>query len=348
MQRQIPRLPFEQLIDQIDGFDTIIDVRAPAEFAEDHIPGAINLPVLSDTERAEVGTLYKQVNPFTARKRGAQITALNISRHLETLNQQPKDWSPLVYCWRGGQRSGAMALVFNEIGWPVTLIQGGYKAYRRHVIEGLSRICQRLNYRVLTGPTGSGKTQLLRQMAERGIQVLDLEGLANHRGSLLGSEPDSPQPSQKYFESCLYHALCAFDPAKPVWIESESSKIGELHIPKELFRQLMQSDGFRVDCALEKRANWLLEDYRHLCQHPENTRQLIERLAFRHPRTQVDAWLACVDRGDWRTLSESLLVHHYDPAYAQSQKRLQVTANCELESPGYLSETVFKHLMDAT
>ena len=348
MQRQIPRLPFDQLIDQLDQYDALIDVRAPAEFLEDHIPGAINLPVLSDAEREEVGTLYKQVNPFTARKRGAALTAQNIARHLETLSDHDKDWTPLIYCWRGGQRSGSMALVFNEIGWPVTLIQGGYKAYRRHVITALETLSTAFEFRVLTGPTGAGKTRLLHGLQARGAQILDLEGLANHRGSLLGEAPQSDQPKQKLFESRLYAALRMFDRKEPVWIESESSKIGEIHLPNQLFKHLMQSKGVRVDCSRARRAEYLCQDYQHLTDNPDKTHALIEKLTFRHSRGQVDAWRQLIDDRAWLQLADSLLEVHYDPAYAQSQKRLQVIADCTLEHPGELSDAVFNQLMDAS
>ena len=348
MQRQIPRHTIDDLIDRLSAFDSIIDVRAPSEFIEDHIPGAINLPVLDDHERDEVGTLYKQVNPFTARKRGAALTAQNIARHLESLSDRDKNWSPLIYCWRGGQRSGSMALVFNEIGWPVTLIQGGYKAYRRHVIEALEMLSTAFEFRVLTGPTGSGKTRLLHGLEARGAQVLDLEGLANHRGSLLGEAPESDQPKQKLFESRLYATLRRFDRRQPVWIESESSKIGEIHLPNQLFKHLMQSKGIRVDCARGSRAEYLCQDYQHLIDNPDKTRGLIEKLTFRHSHAQVDLWRQLIDDQAWLKLADSLLDVHYDPAYAQSQKRLQVIADCRLERPGELSDAVYNQLMDAS
>ena len=334
MQRQIPLTGIAQILASKDAYDCVIDVRAPSEFAEDHIPGAINLPVLSDRERAEVGTIYKQFDPFTARKRGAVLTNRNIAAHIEMLNEHAKSWRPLVYCWRGGQRSGSMALVMNEIGWPVSIISGGYKAYRRHVQEQLSRILPQIQLLVLAGPTGCGKTKLLKILRGHGHQVLDLEALARHRGSLLGQEPDEPQPSQKLFESRLFEALSYLDLKKPILIESESSKIGEVHVPKALFQNLITSRVIAFTCDRSKRAAFLLEQYQHLTQRPEITQQLIQRLEFRHGKEQIAYWTKLIEEQCWDQLAESLLEQHYDPAYDRSQKRLQVTAQYELEQPG--------------
>ena len=334
MQRKIPLTGIAQILASEDAYDCVIDVRSPSEFADDHIPGAINLPVLSDDERAEVGTIYKQIDPFTARKRGAVLTNRNIAAHIEMLTGHAKSWRPLVYCWRGGQRSGSMALVMNEIGWPVSIISGGYKAYRRHVQEQLSSILPQIQLLVLAGPTGCGKTKLLKRLREHGHQILDLEALARHRGSLLGQEPDEPQPSQKLFESRLFEALSYLDLKKPVFIESESSKIGEVHVPKALLQNLNTSRVIAFTCDRSKRAAFLLEQYRHLTQRPEITQQLIQRLKFRHGKQQIAHWTKLIEEKCWDKLAESLLEQHYDPAYDRSQKRLQVTAHYELEQPG--------------
>jgi tRNA 2-selenouridine synthase len=213
-------------------FDAIIDARSPAEYAEDHIPGAISAPVLDDAERAQVGTLYKQVSPFDAKKLGAALVAKNVSQHIEQrFKDNPKTWHPLVYCWRGGKRSGAMAHILREIGWNADTLEGGYKAYRRWVVQQLETLPERFELRVIHGPTGSGKSRLLHALRRAGAQVLDLEDLAAHRGSVLGNLPDRPQPSQKMFESLLLKVLSALEEAKPVYVEGESKKIGELQVP---------------------------------------------------------------------------------------------------------------------
>ncbi len=173
---------FSQVLPALDQFDAIIDVRSPAEFALDHIPGAINCPVLDDAERVTVGTLYKQVNAFEAKKVGAALVAKNIGRHIEEhFIQMPKEWKPLIYCWRGGNRSGSLSLVLARIGWPAIQLDGGYKAFRAHINEALLETPQ-FDFRVICGTTGSGKSRLLEVLDSIGAQVLDLEQLAAHRG----------------------------------------------------------------------------------------------------------------------------------------------------------------------
>ncbi len=225
-------LSFDDILPRLDQFDAVIDVRSPSEFAEDHIPGAINCPVLDDEERIRVGTLYKQVSAFEAKKIGAALVARNIGNHIESrFVEQGRDWKPLVYCWRGGNRSGAMATILARIGWPAVQLDGGYKEYRRHVNAALTTLPNAFSYRVVCGTTGSGKSRLLQTMAAEGAQVLDLEQQAIHRGSLLGHEPRIAQPSQKAVEITLWLAMRRFDPERPVFIESESKKVGNVRVP---------------------------------------------------------------------------------------------------------------------
>ncbi|MEW5904992.1 MAG: tRNA 2-selenouridine(34) synthase MnmH [Pseudomonadota bacterium] len=304
---------------QLAEFDEIIDVRTPAEFADDHIPGAINCPVLSNEERITVGTLYKQVSPFEARKVGAALVAKNIAHHLETcFRDHPKSWKPLVYCWRGGQRSGAMTIILNQVGWAAHKLDGGYKSYRRDVLEKLETLPSQFDYRVIGGATGSGKSRLLHALAEEGAQVLDLEGLACHRGSVLGNLPQQGQPSPKGFESALVQALAALDPARPVYVESESNKIGRLTVPATLLQAMHRSPCILLDTAREARIALLLEDYRHFVSDPE---QLIERLQILLPfqgAKRIAHWTALIRSGDFRTLVDELLALHYDPGYLRS------------------------------
>ncbi|WP_017924932.1 tRNA 2-selenouridine(34) synthase MnmH, partial [Burkholderia glumae] len=182
--------PFLVPLSRVDEFDEIIDVRTPLEYAEDHIPGALNAPVLSNDERVIVGTMYKQESPHEATRIGAAWVARNIATHLETtFADRPLNWRPLIYCWRGGKRSGSMTTWLNLIGWRARQLDGGYKTYRRSVVDALGALPARFRYIVLTGRTGSGKTQLLGALARAGAQTLDLERLAVHRGSLLGALP---------------------------------------------------------------------------------------------------------------------------------------------------------------
>lgn len=299
-----------------ETFSEIIDVRSPSEFAADHLPGAINLPVLDDQERAKVGTLYKQVSPFTARKVGAALVAQNIARHLSRhFADKEKDYHPLVYCWRGGQRSNSMALVLCQIGWRVTVIQGGYKTYRAYVREQLEQVPQQFDYQVLCGLTGTGKTHLLQQLAQAGAQVLDLEGLARHRGSLLGEEWQIPQPSQKWFESLLLQQLQQFDPQQPVWVEAESNKVGQIYLPRSLWQCMTEAPCVEVRLPLAQRVQHLLQDYPHLIDHPQVVIEKLERLKPRYGSAKLAEWLHLIQAEQWETLVEDLLLHHYDPTY---------------------------------
>lgn len=199
----VHKISATEALQHISSFDAVIDARSEAEFAEDHLPGAVNWPTLNNEERRVIGTLYKQVNPFEAKKRGAALSARNIAAHIEReLLDTPKSWQPLVYCWRGGNRSGALATILGAIGFKVTLVEGGYKAYRTAVLADLPAMAQRLRYRVVCGRTGTGKTHLLQALAAQGAQILDLEALAQHRSSVLGLIPGNPSPAK----NCSIHA----------------------------------------------------------------------------------------------------------------------------------------------
>lgn len=308
---------------QLDGFDEIIDVRTPSEFREDHIPGAVNLPVLYDEERARVGTLYKQASAFEAKKVGAALISRNIADHLERrLMDRPREWRPLVYCWRGGKRSGAMAHILSEIGWRVARLEGGYKAYRRRVIEDLESLPSRFRFQVICGPTGSGKSRLLAALARAGAQVLDLEGLAAHRGSVLGSLPEEPQPSQKGFESRIWDSLRRFDPVRPVFVEGESKKIGSLRVPEALIGRMWATGScIRLELPAALRLALLKEEYRHFLAQPERLMDKLECLRALHGEAQITAWRGLAAAGRWDELVLGLLEKHYDPSYARSMAR---------------------------
>ena len=307
-----------------ETYSEIIDVRSQSEFAEDHIPGAINLPVLDDAERALVGTIYKQC-AFTARKTGAALVTKNIGQHLiEHLASKEKDYQPLLYCWRGGQRSNSMAVVLTQIGWQVTVLEGGYKTYRAYVRDQLEQLSEQFTYQLLCGLTGSGKTYILRQLRQRGAQVLDLEGIANHRGSLLGEEWEGKpavQPSQKYFESLLLQQLQSFDPSQPVWVESESNKIGRVYLPKSLWQKMKQASCVEIQLPLSSRVEFLLQEYPHLVTHPDVLKAKLQFLKSRHGREKLNEWYQLIDAGQWETFVQDVLQSHYDPTYTQSMAR---------------------------
>ena len=305
---------------QLDA-DTIIDVRAPVEFAEDHLPGAINLPVLDDEERARVGTIYKQQSPFAARKIGGALVAQNTARHLQTaLADRDGGWQPLVYCWRGGQRSGAFATILSQVGWRVRLLEGGYRSYRRKVVSLLYDTPLTHRIVLIDGGTGTAKTALLAHLAEAGAQVLDLEDLAAHRGSLFG-RIDRPQPGQKLFESRLATALAALDPERCTFVEAESSKIGARIIPPALWARMLEAPRLHVEAPLEARSAHLCRAYADLTGDPAALTTVIDQLRPYHPAERIAAWQAEAGAGDWQRLAAGLIAEHYDPRYAKSAAR---------------------------
>lgn len=310
-------------LERIGEFDTIIDARSPSEFLEDHLPGAINLPVLDDTERRIVGTIYKQRSAFEARRLGAAWVAKNLARHLqERLQQYPPSWRPLVYCWRGGQRSAAFVTWLRMIGWPAAQLAGGYKTYRRWVLERLIDLPGRFPWRVLAGPTGSGKTRVLQALAQRGQQVLDLEALARHRGSILGSWPGGEaQPSQKAFDTALVAALRRFDPQKPVFVEAESKRIGLVQLPDALHEAIRLAPVIVLDTPHECRMQLLLEDYAWLGDEPEALARRLERFKGFVPNETLRRWHELALRRDLATLFAELIARHYDPLYRRSLAR---------------------------
>ena len=314
-------LGFDALVAQLDSFDTIIDVRSESEYAHDHIPGAINCPVLNDEERIRVGTLYKQTGAFEAKKVGAPIVAANIARHIEThFADTPREWRPLVYCWRGGNRSGSMAHILARIGWPVVQLEGGYKNYRAYV-SGALEDPPALDWRVICGTTGSSKSRLLETLDGIGAQVLDLEKLAAHRGSVLGHLPHEPQPTQKWFESQVWDKLRRFDPSKPVFVESESKKVGNLRVPGLVMEHMRAAPCIAVNLSRPNRVRLLMEDYEHFCTDPSALNGQLEHLVQLHGRDKIDAWHALANSGQMAEVVDQLLVEHYDPAYLRSIDR---------------------------
>ena len=307
---------------QLAEFDEIIDVRSPGEFAEDHVPDAVSCPVLDDEERARVGTLYKQQSPFAAKKIGAALVARNISTHLERrFLERERTWRPLVYCWRGGKRSGAFTHVLRQIGWDACQLEGGYKAYRRHVVAELAELPRRYAWRVVCGATGSGKSRLLAALAAQGAQVLDLEALAAHKGSVLGELPQEPQPSQKWFDSRLCASLERLDPDRPVFVEAESRRIGHLQLPDDLLATMRASPCLRIEASTDARVRFLLDDYEYFLGDPAQLKAKIDCLHGLQSGETLAHWHALIDRGNWPTLVRELLDQHYDVLYNRSQGR---------------------------
>jgi len=303
------------------AFDVIVDARSPAEFAIDHIPGAINCPVLDNDERHIVGTLYKQQGAFEARRVGGAMVAANLARHLrERFHDKPANWKPLVYCWRGGLRSGSMVTWMRMVGWDAQQLSGGYKSWRRHVIDLIAERAPRLPLVVVCGATGSAKTRVLQALAARGEQVLDLEALACHKGSLLGALPDRPQPAQTAFETGIASLLEPLDLSRPVYVEGESRKIGRLAVPEALVLRMRAAPCVEIAASVEARLHYLLRDYAYLGERPQWLAGQLAQLKDLHGKDTIATWTAQAAEGQLAPLFDALMRRHYDPAYARSQR----------------------------
>jgi tRNA 2-selenouridine synthase len=326
-----------QALSNLGSFDTVIDARSPSEFELDRLPNALNWPSLNDEERIRVGTLYKQTSAFDAKKLGGAMVARNIANHIDNYcADKPKQWKPLVYCWRGGKRSGSLALILNQIGFDVHIIEGGYKAFRAEVVQDIARLAPLFVYRVVCAPTGSGKTRLLQALQAQNVretaagldsprvQVLDLEALANHRSSVLGLVPGEVQPSQKQYDMRIWQTLKSFNPALPVYVESESKKVGNVSIPECLIIAMRAGRCLRLDVPLEARVQLLLEDYDYFVKDPEFFCARLEVLIPLRGREVVARWHQLARSGESGAMAEvveDLLKNHYDPSYLASMER---------------------------
>ncbi|MDR1528927.1 MAG: tRNA 2-selenouridine(34) synthase MnmH [Burkholderiales bacterium] len=314
-----PSYDFRCTLSQRNDFDEIIDVRTPKEFAEDHIPEARNHPVLSNEERHEIGLLYSQ-SPFAARRLGAALVAKNIAATIENhLLDRSKSWKPLVYCWRGGMRSHSMVVWMRLIGWRASQLVGGHKTWRNHVLAGLDTLPTCFQWRIVCGATGSGKTRLLAVLTAQGEQTLDLEALAMHKGSVLGDIPNTPQPSQKWFETQLYKKLASFAPSRPVYVESESRKIGLCALPNALVEAMRRAPCIEIAATQGARLRYLLEDYHYLGDDPQNLCAQLYRLKGYIDNATFARWQELARVGDLPNLFSELIIRHYDPHYARSQ-----------------------------
>ena len=300
-------------------YDTIIDVRSPSEFEIDHIVGAINCPILYDDERQKVGTIYKQISSFKAKIIGSSLSAKNIAFHIEKEFLEKKgSWKPLIYCWRGGQRSKAFSIVLSEVGWRTYQLSGGYKEYRNDIIKYLDNIGMKLKIILISGKTGSAKTKILHSIRDQGAQILDLEGLARHKGSLLGAIPNLKQPSQKFFESLLFYEINKLNLKKNIFIEAESSKVGNVHIPKSIWSNMILSKRIEVVADVNTRAKFLIDDYQYMCKNPILIKPMIKGLKSRLSNNLIDSWEKLIDEKKWFELTKSFLENHYDTSYSSN------------------------------
>jgi tRNA 2-selenouridine synthase len=318
----LKKISAEDALSSLANFSVIIDARSESEYALDRLPTAVNWPTLNDAQREQIGTEYVQASAFDAKKRGAALAAKNIAAHIEReVMALPKAWKPLVYCWRGGKRSGSLALILSEIGFEVTLIDGGYKAFRAAVVQDIARLATQFNYRIICGPTGSGKTRLLQGLLAQGAQILDLEALAEHRSSVLGLIPGQPQPSQKQFDMRIWHALRQLDPARTVWAESESKKVGNVSVPDELMAAMRASPCARVELPIDERVKLLLEDYDFFVKDPAFFCERLDVLRDLRGHEVIERWQSQINSGDIAPVVRELLELHYDPGYLSSTQR---------------------------
>ena len=302
----------------VGDYALVVDARSQREYVEDHIPGAVNLPVVGNDEYAEVGAAHRG-DPHRAYVIGVSYALRNISQAIDELvSQYPKEARMLVYCFRGGKRSKLWFDALSTIGYRVDRLPGGWKAYRAWVRNELAQAPAKFRYHVLCGPTGCGKTRLLSALEAVGAQVLDLEDLARHRGSLIGYIPGVAQPSQKWFDSSLLDKMRRFDTSKPVWVEAESKKIGALEIPPALLESMHAGHLFGVSAPMEARVQLWMEDYSHFEREPE---ALIERLQHLRPLIggeEFARWKVLAEERRVADLFQRLMETHYDPAYARS------------------------------
>ena len=320
MQHYPPQLfPIENLASELKDFDVVIDVRSPGEFEIDHIPGALNFPVLDNEERARIGTLYKQDSPFASKKLGAALVSRNIANHIEnSLIDLPREWRPLIYCWRGGERSGAFTHILTRIGWKAERLESGYQGFRRLVINDLEKYAQQFSFQVVCGMTGCGKTRILHELRSLGAQILDLEGLAVHRGSVLGGEPNKDQPSQKGFETALWNVLRTLDPTKPIYVESESKKVGSVHIPDALMEKIRSGSCIELITNIDTRISWLISEYSHFLADADELERKLNLLTSRYGKLVINKWLNVARSENFTEFVNEILIHHYDPAYKAS------------------------------
>lgn len=313
----------------------LVDARSPAEFAEGSVPGAINVPLFDDAERAEVGTIYKQQGKTVARKLGVKLVGPKIPALIDAVETALEGRRPpvVVFCWRGGLRSHSLTTFLNLAGIPARQLQGGHKAFRRRVVDFLAQgAWGRLL--VMRGLTGVGKTRLLLQLAEEGYPVLDLEGLANHRGSAFGALGLPPQPTQKRFEALLWDHLRKIPLDGYALAEGESKHIGKLVLPPRVYEALQRETTLWLNASLEHRVQVTLQDYPALDTLKAAFIPPIRALRPRLGTAAVERLLGLLEAGCWEDLVRELMVLYYDPLYNHTKSERRVEINLEPEAAG--------------
>ena len=295
----------------------VIDVRTPSEFNTGHIPGASNIPLFEDEERKIVGIKYKKEGRTKAILAGLELSGPSMHSKLEHALRISREWRLLVHCWRGGMRSEAMAWLFSLGGIETDVLEGGYKSYRHFVLENLS---VNKNMLVLGGLTGSGKTHILKYLQNSGLQVIDLEGLANHKGSAFGSLGQLPQPTSEHFVNLLFDKWKRIDLNKPVWIEDESRNIGSIFMPEEFYLNMQKNPAIVLLMDVKTRLPRLIEEYS--CYSPDELAATIRKISKRLGGDKTKEAIDAVDRRDFAKAIE-ITLQYYDKAYLFGLKRKQ-------------------------
>ncbi|TSA25510.1 MAG: tRNA 2-selenouridine(34) synthase MnmH [Bacteroidetes bacterium] len=293
----------------------VVDVRSPAEYQQGHIPGAINIPLFNDQERAEVGTHFVQSGRAEAILRGLDITLPKTGKLLKSIREQASGNNLLVYCWRGGLRSLTMAWLFETNGYQVSLLEGGYKAYRRYI---RNRLALPARVVVLGGYTGSGKTEVLNQLAVKGEQVIDLEQLASHRGSAFGGIGMPVQPTSEQFENTLYDRWRTLDPEKFIWLEDESRMIGQVTLPDPIIRKIQEYPLIILEVPKALRVERLVKEYS--CTDDRYLQEAVMKIEARLGKPRVKGALICISRQEYAHVADEMLTY-YDKAYLFSVNR---------------------------
>jgi tRNA 2-selenouridine synthase len=327
-----------ELLTHIEG-NPLIDVRTPAEFAAGHIPGAINIPLFSNEERAEVGTLYKQVSRPDAMLRALDIVGPKMSGFVTQVSElQFKDFL-IVHCWRGGMRSSSFAWLMNTAGIPAVTVNGGYKGFRRF---SASVINQDWKFKVITACTGSGKTELLLRLKDSGEQVVDLEGLAHHKGSVFGGLGHAPQPTTEQFENNLFWAMKDFGINKTVWLEDESMCIGHVFSPHSFYTRMHFSPLVKVDIPFEDRVNRLVNEYSQFSNEElaHSISKITKRLGGDNSKSALDS----LSKGDYAEVTR-ILLRYYDKAYTRSIEERRSLIEFEKDYPSFSGDIIVKDIL---
>lgn len=305
-------LTYEELLKEKNY--TLIDVRTPKEFEEEPIPGAINIPLLLDEERVEVGTAYKQVSPERAKELGVEAIAKRLPEVFKEVQKYAKG-RLAFYCAKGGMRSGSMAALFSALGYTTWKLDGGYRAYRQYILEELPKLNKDVKYYILHGKTGIGKTKILQRLEEMGYSVLDLERMADHKGSFFGGICEKRAQSQKRFESLIFDFFYNKKP-KYVIAESESKRIGNVYVPESIFNSLANGKHLSLDTTIEKRVEIIREDYASASK--EELLECLNRVKRYISEEKYRKYSELLENNEIDRLSKKLMIEYYDPLYQKS------------------------------